>query len=162
MTPTLRLRPDCLTAPSRRDLLLIEAYMLWPDDARARIEAVSAGMVKIAKSRTSSMPRTELLEYIDFATDSPPLASVRQGLEDRLQDGRLVGAILHHAVAFHVKGEQFTLAAIRRDVCEGNKRYGKQIGLDRGGQIAPKTIQNTILAALQICRSFLGGPFGGR
>src|SRR5947209_5330193 len=74
----LDLRPDCLSAPVRFDLVALEAIMLWPKDDEARNEGEETATVAAGLETAKLLEAEALQELAQFAAAAMPLSQIHK------------------------------------------------------------------------------------
>ena len=118
----LDLREDCLVAPTRWDLAVIEARMLWPHDPDIRGRFLSAVSVKIGVSTIGRIPLqeatpptpAEVREFGEAMLSAPRVEDFTEAGNKAYFHGLVAGKILYEAVGRHdIGSENPGLAAIK-------------------------------------------------
>jgi hypothetical protein len=99
--PVIDLRSDLLqNPPTRRDIAVLEAWMLWPDDQRLRDAAIETSSVQFEIDIASSLSNEPLVPVaaVRRAAAAVPLATVRADARPRFADGIRAGLYLREAL----------------------------------------------------------------
>lgn len=140
--PVLELRPDCLGNPTKPDLGMIEAVMLFPDDQEKRREfQISVGVETARGLLVRGFLDPVLLDgFALYAPGSIPLPQINEAAQPRFRDGVIAGALLKNAIgAASYRHERLKMDHVRNDVARA--AFGKRITGD-GRNAGEKTIQN--------------------
>lgn len=132
--PVLNLRPAALVRPTRLDLAIVEALMLWPDDEAARERWLSAAIIDEGKDNIDDMPEHLLRHYTLDALNAPRLADLEPAAGKRHVDGLLAGIVLLNATIYATAApERAALGKIRQELCDN---------LHGTYQVQPRTLDN--------------------
>ena len=144
MAEYLDLREDCLAAPTRWDLAVIEAQMLWPHDSDMRGRFLSAVSVDAGLSTIGRVPlqdptpvtAAEVREFGKAMRSAPRIEDFTRAGEKATEHGLVAGQILLEAVGAHAVG--------RKNVGLVNikKRVGASVS--RLGRTTLETVDNTV------------------
>ena len=146
MPPTLNLQQNCLTAPIRLDLAVVEAMMLWPDnedepDNEAMRERwLNAAMTRESAIRLDGLPEPLLRSALKLASETTPIGELQKDARDRAGHGCIAGAILRIAVRE---------SAVRRgsvnigDIIDNVVNISEPIRKRHKVRLSKKTIYNT-------------------
>lgn len=89
------LRFDVLESPTRIDIALVEAWMLWPNDEIKRDRAFKASVVHYAKSHEAEIQTEEWKTLFFLLADADRLSDLRQEVkEGRILRGMIAGNFL--------------------------------------------------------------------
>lgn len=139
MALTLDLPPECATSPTRVDVLLLEAFMLWPDDQTARQRAMASGILAHARELAAAgVDREDMLSGLaQFALDVDPPETIRERARPRFVEGLVAGLVVWRALALneHDPGS----AAISKSVGDIAQRVWP------AWRLSPKSINNKVL-----------------
>jgi hypothetical protein len=94
----LNLPPSALSAPSRTDLDLVSALMLWPDDGPMRERAIETSFVTLMHTVADQLSRGDLVELVSLAKDATPIDQIHQTTRQRMIDGARAGIYLRETV----------------------------------------------------------------
>lgn len=105
----LDLREDCLTVPTRWDLAVIEARMLWPHDPDTRNRFLSAVSVKVGVSSIGRVPfeeptpitQDEVREFGEAMLSAPRVEDFTALAKSAFTHGMVAGKLLYDAVGYH-------------------------------------------------------------
>ncbi len=134
MADYLDLREDCLTAPTRWDLAVIEARMLWPHDPDMRGRFLSAVSVKVGVSSIGRVPLqeptpptpAEVREFGEAMLSAPRVEDFTLAGEKATARGLIAGKILLEAVGAHAVGRKNVgLVNIKKRVGTSGSRLGR-------------------------------------
>jgi hypothetical protein len=96
----LDLGADVLSNPSRLDLALIEAQMIWPDDPFWKERALAASSVEFMREQTISRTQDELSLMFELARKSFPIEHIKDEVKkDRFLRGFISGSVLHRIIS---------------------------------------------------------------
>ena len=127
--PVMDLRAECLRSPTRLDLSVISAFMLWPDDPEKRELAISSATAQFGAALidTGKMPAIMLSDFARGAVDAPRHAEIQaMAVADRrFEDGILAGFVLMEAVHLH-HGDDLAKAALANVLASLWKRNSRQ------------------------------------
>jgi hypothetical protein len=134
----LNLRPDCLDLPTRLDLSMIEATMLWPDDKskRERERAIQTSAVAGFFEISQALPKDELIALVSLAADATPLAEVHGRARVRFIDGVRAGLYLRETVGLATLSKNRSMKQIAARVCRGLEPHASSIN--------PHTFENHV------------------
>lgn len=144
MAEYLDLREDCLAAPTRWDLAVIEARMLWPHDPEIRGRFLSAVSVKVGVSSIGRVPLEEptpptpdeVREFGEAMLSAPRVEDFTAAGERAYHHGMVAGGILVEVVGASAVGrENVGLAGIKSMLAAR---------LSRWGRLSQKTIDNSV------------------
>ncbi len=141
MADYLELRDDCVAGPTRWDLAVIEARMLWPHDPETRDSYIGAVSVKLQVAAIDQVPLrkptpTEVREFAEMVLTAPRIGDFTKAWQKAVVHGAVAGKLLHEAVGLHEIGrENAGLGGIKSMLAD---RLGP------GRHLSQKTIDNTI------------------
>ena len=141
MADYLDLPTDCLTAPTRWDLAVIEARMIWPHNSDRRERYLSAVSVKVAVMAIDRVPLpkpswTEVRDLAEAILSAPRIEDFTEAGKRAYYHGLVAGMVLDEAVGLHDIGRENTgLAGIKSAVAT---RLGPE------QRLSQKTIDNTV------------------
>lgn len=150
----LDLRADCLAEPSRWDLAVIEARMLWPHDADLRDQYLSAVSVKVAVASIDRVPiakptPTEVRELAEAMLSAPRVEDFTEAGAKAKRHGMVAGTILYDALGFYDIGRGNTsLGDIKRALAA---RLGPE------EHLTEKTLDNTVWRLYRSVAHFWAG-----
>jgi hypothetical protein len=98
MTLTLALPPSAISAPTRNDLDIVGAAMLWPHDETQRKKAIETSRVEMLNSIADQLSRTDLVDLVALAKDVTPLSDIHDLTKQCMVDGVRSGLYLREAV----------------------------------------------------------------
>lgn len=137
----LDLREDCLARPTRWDCAVIEARMLWPDDANTRNRYVNAVAIKLAAGNIDRVPLptptpTEVRELAEAMLSAPRIEDFQDEVPDAYERGMVAGDILRRAVGYQETG--------RENTSLGDIKGALSDLLGPAQRLSVKTIDNTV------------------
>ena len=144
MAEYLDLREDCLAAPTRWDLAVIEARMLWPHDPDMRGRYLSAVSVKVAVSTIGRVPLqeptpptpAEVREFGEAMLSAPRVEDFTKAGVRARKHGVVAGMILYEAVGRHDIGSENTEMSVIKSALVA------LLGPEQ--RLSQKTIDNTV------------------
>ncbi len=137
----LDLREDCLVRPTRWDLAIIEARMLWPDDSDTRGRYLSAVSIKVSVTSIDRVPiskpsPTEVRELAEAILSAPRVEDFTEAGKRAYVHGLVAGKILYDAVGLHDIG--------RENISLGNIKGALSDLLGPAQRLSVKTIDNAV------------------
>jgi hypothetical protein len=116
----LPLRFDVLENPTRFDLALIEAWMLWPDDENARSEALASAYVESEKQYVTELSGEDLKFFTAIASGAFPPHHIQGRAKDEILHGAIAGMVLREAVGELAIGHKgITLSGVFKRISLG-------------------------------------------
>jgi hypothetical protein len=92
----LDLRSDVLASPTRLDIAVIEAAMLWPDDPEMQDNAIRSAFVELSYSIVDQLSPQQKSEVISVAREALPIRTLMAEVKkSRFIKGVIVGSVLH-------------------------------------------------------------------
>ena len=138
----LDLREGCTDHPTRVDLDVIAAIMLWPHDQRARERAAQTSEVAHLQSLSSMTPPLDatqltlsqqyLLAVLRKAADATPLSMLQEEMKDNFYRGVRAGLYLRQTIRLaQLSGQAPAMKQVVRDVCSTvlDGAHGRAINL---------------------------------
>jgi hypothetical protein len=91
--------------PTRFDVALVEAIMLWSDEEGRRVRAALASFVEFASDNTTDLPNDVLRNLQQLTRMADPIETIQHEAEkERIIRGFLVGSVLHNIAALTALG----------------------------------------------------------
>src|SRR5690349_20037324 len=94
MAETLPISREALLAPSRTNLDVIAALMLWPHDPAQRDQSIKTSGVETAHSVQEFLSKEELRNLTTLAKDVVPLAMIQKQVPEPFYHGLRCGLYL--------------------------------------------------------------------
>ena len=138
MADYLDLRDDCLAGPTRWDLAVVEAWMLWPHDPEIRKRCIGAVSVKLQVAAIDQIPLrkptpTEVREYGEMLLTAPRIEDFTEAAKKCYFHGIVAGFLLIESTGgAGVDSRYKSLTDIKNALA------------DRYARLSPKTITNTV------------------
>ncbi len=156
MADYLELRDDCLAGPTRWDLAVIEAQMLWPHDAATRSRYMSAVSTKLNVAAIDRVPLqkptpTEVREFGEMLLTAPRIGDFTKAAQKAFVHGAVAGKLLHEAIGLHEIG--------RENAGLGGIKSMLAACLGPGRHLSQKTIDNTVWPRYRAVAHFWAAHF---
>jgi hypothetical protein len=140
----LDLDSRCLHQPHRLDLAIIEAVMVWPDDANARSRAIQTSKVEFLRENINYRNHWSEINEVslfEFVAGAEPIENIHAEVKKHFVRGYASGFILRETIArIQIGAPDATIGASISKMSEIYRR--KKDG--SGWPLDKKTINNTI------------------
>jgi hypothetical protein len=136
--PILPLRADCLAGPTRLDVAVLEAVMLWPEDVEKRQRSIETSLVEFGRLHAKAMDSEGLRALLKEAADAPPLAELQEQSKPRFVQGVLAGMILRELLGLSLLApERALMKLVLGELADGFRIAGRL-------NLSDKTIKNAV------------------